>query len=501
MSSDNETAWVCIVCGYVHHGATPPESCPICGAPSEDFEASEEPAAASEPKAPRLWRCLICAYVHAGETPPDECPVCGAPASQFEPIDEAGGADSARGAPLRLVVVGGGIAGVSAAQAAREASPNVEITLLSEESNLPYYRLNLSRYLAGEIGEGDLPIHPEGWFDEQRIRLVRGATVARIATDRRVVELDGGQTEPFEKLVLACGAHPFVPPFPGAELPGVTTFRTLADAHLLLEAGKSHAECVCAGGGILGLETAGALARQGAKVTVLEAHDWLLPRQLDRQASEVLQSHVVGLGIEVRLGAKIARIAGDSRVRRVDLEDGQSLQTDNVVIATGIRSNSHLARSAGLLTSRGVIVDAYLTTSHPDIFAGGDVAEHRGVVYGLWGPAQHQGMLAGMNAAGVPSAFRGLPRANTLKVLGLDLFSIGTFTPLDGSYELVRERVDDCDYGFVFHDGRLVGGILLGDTAVASAMTKAIKESLDLSGLLRHRPTAREVAAHLREMS
>jgi nitrite reductase (NADH) large subunit len=164
-----------------------------------------------------------------------------------------------------------------------------------------------------------------------------------------------------------------------------------------------------------------------------------------------------------------------------------------VVIATGIRPNSHLARRAGLEVNRGVVVDNRLATSHPDVFAAGDVAEHHGQVYGIWGPSQYQGSIAAMNMAGGAAEFGGIPRSNTLKVLGLDLFSIGQINPEDASFRTFDHEADEHYFRFIFRDNRLVGAILLGDTKRTAAVKQAVESGADFSALLAKCPTPPEV--------
>ena len=387
------------------------------------------------------------------------------------------------------MIVGAGIAGIAAVESLRAASPAVEITLISKEPELPYYRLNLTRYLAGEIGDRDLPIHPASWYEEQKVRLLLGTEASAINLNDRVVELHGGEKLPFDKLLLAAGAHPFVPPFPGTDRKGVTSLRTVEDARGILAACRAGAKCVCIGGGLLGLETAGGLARQGAEVTLLESHGWLLPRQLNRRAGEILNEYVVGTGIKLRTKALTREIVGNGRVQGVLLEDGETISADLVVLATGIRSNSQLARRAGLEVNQGVVVDNRLVTSHPDVLAAGDVAEHQGQVYGIWEPSQYQGSIAGRNMAGASIEFGGIPRSNTLKVLGLDLFSIGQIDPEDASFRTFDREADGRYFRFVCRENRLVGAVLLGDTKLAAAVKKAAESGSDFSELLSQCPS------------
>jgi len=490
--SDNK-AWRCNVCGYIHNGPEPPEMCPICGSPGDAFESHTQDVKIAAATRVQSWRCLNCGYVHSGPEPPELCPVCGAPQDCFEPLsdktDKVAKVDKAG----KVVVVGAGIAGLAAVEVIRAASSDIDITLISKENRSPYYRLNLTRYLAGEISEQELSIKPQSWFEENRIQMLLDAEVSKLNLTGKTVELHNKQTVSFDKLILTVGAHPFMPPFPGAYRDGVINLRTLTDAQNILKSDLSGRKCACIGGGLLGLETAGALARQGAQVTLLEGHGWLLPRQLNQNAGEILAGHVESSGIELRTKARTLEILGDERVQGVLLEDQSIIDTDLVVVATGIRSNSYLARTAGLDVNQGIVVDNLLKTSHPDVFAAGDVAEHRGLVYGTWAPAQYQGGIAGMNAAGANAEFGGIPRSNALKVLQLELFSIGQIEPVDGSYDTIEKQADEQYFRFVFHDSHLVGAILLGDAKLATQAKKAIEGKHDFSGLLAKRPVAGDV--------
>jgi nitrite reductase (NADH) large subunit len=476
-------AWRCENCGYVHRGPTPPEGCPVCGAPAAEFQAFVEAPAPGRAAAGQ-WRCLNCGYVHTGSEPPQECPVCQLPASQFEPIAVAPLPASGADASFAAVIVGAGIAGVSAAEAIRAAAPRAEITLITSENPPPYYRLNLTRYLAGEIATDALPIHPLSWYQENRIRLMAGARTDALDLAGRRVNVEGHGSVPFDRLVLATGAHPFVPPIPGADAAGVITLRTAEDADRIL-AGALRGDPVCViGGGVLGLETAGALARRGADVTLLEGHEWLMPRQLDRTAGQLLERHVTGLGIRLQKSAKTREIAGAGRAETVVLSDGRAFPARLVILATGVRPNTHLARRAGLDVNQGILVNSHLRASADGVFAAGDAAEHNGVLYGTWAASQFQGSIAGMNAAGLPTVYGGQPRSNTLKVLGLDLMSIGQFEPADGSFVVIDEKAGDRYMHFVFHDGVLAGAILFGDSSCGAAVKLAIETRMDFSGLL-----------------
>jgi len=482
--------WKCEVCGYVHEGDGPPETCPICGVGAELFTEYEEPAPVLVPPTVTRWRCTICGEQFDADGPPDPCPVCGADASQFVPaVAESAPTSSDRGHE-RIVIIGGGVAGLNAAESARQHAEDAAVTLVHKEPQPPYNRLNLTRLLADEVSVSQLPLRDSAWYAEKRIDLVHG-DVIRVDRTARVVELRDGSMLGFDRLVLANGAHPFVPPLAGASRDGVVSLRTQAHALHILDRVRPGSHCVCIGGGLLGLETAGALARRGAKVTVLEGFAWLLPRQLTKRAGALLQRHIEQLGVTVRCEARVAEILGDEEVRAVRLDGGPDLPADLVVLATGVRPNSHLALQCGLMVNRGVIVDDRMCTSDPEIYAAGDVCEHRGVVYGLWASALSQGRVAGANCGGGRATFEGMPPATQLKVLNVAVFSIGKFQPSDGAYEIYERDGEDTHARLVCRDGVIVGANLLGHTDLAPRIRQAVEKATqiaELGDLLAHFP-------------
>ena len=466
----------CDVCGYIHVGQEPPETCPICGVGSDMFSVVELVKTTKPKTKVTAWRCTVCDYIHEGPEPPDECPVCGVGAEMFEPVPQESSAPVSEGVESRLVIVGAGIAGMTAAEHARKTAPKADITIISDEPGLPYYRLNLTRFLAGEVGEQQLALQNAGWFDENEVQLIEGEVKAIDRASRRI-ELADGQNLDYDTLILANGAHPFVPPIPGATKRGVMAFRTLEDARRIVELAPSGTRCVCIGGGLLGLETAGALTKKGAQVTVVEGFDWLLPRQLPAPAGHLLRGHLEKIGMAIRCGIGVKEIVGDDVVRGVLLADGEELPASLVIIATGVRSNSHLARQCELPAKMGVLVDDRMATSDVNVFAAGDVAEHQGVVYGIWPTAFAQGVVAGINAAGGQAEFSGMPPSNSLKVIDTDVFSIGQFEPPDASFRVLEDEKDGRYRRFVCRDGRLLGAVLFGDTSLAGPIKEAVEEN------------------------
>jgi nitrite reductase (NADH) large subunit len=403
-----------------------------------------------------------------------------------------------------FLIVGGGIAGVSAAEAIHKAAPSADITLISEEPSLPYFRMSLTRYLAGEINRDQLDLHKEGWYLENHVNIAVSARVKDIDSNQKLVTLNDGRIFQYEKLILANGASPFVPPIPGKDLEEVMTLRSLEDAERIIQIFDHPANVVCIGGGLLGLEIAGAIAKHGLKVTVLEALDWLLPRQLGQEAAELLRRQIETMGISVIVPAKTSALVGEGKVEGVEITGNTSeaepvvcIPAELVLISAGVRPNLDLAKMAGVEVGRGVLVNEHMQTSNPDIYAAGDVCEFHGICYGLWVPAKKQGEVAGRHAAGQPADFAGDPPSAKLKVLGIDLFSIGQFAPTEEGDKLVAARQDDTYISLLFRNGILIGANLLGETGLDSKVKKAIEAKTDFSSVLKDSVTLEEVVTHL----
>jgi nitrite reductase (NADH) large subunit len=466
--------WKCELCGYVHNGERAPEFCPVCGADTSYFSILEiTPKDVRKPDA-EAWQCRICDHITHDPTPPRSCPICGAAAALFHPYTAVesltGSADV-----HKIVILGAGIAGLTAAEEARRQSSEVSITLVSREKVLPYYRLNLTRFLAGEVVESDLLIQHQAWFDAHNIEYLEGEALSIDRESCKITLRDGRKLD-YDRLILANGAHPFIPPIPGANREGVMVLRTLANARMAIDYLHPGCQVVCIGGGLLGLETAWAMKKRGAEVTVLEGFGWLLPRQLPSAAAALLLDHLKNKQMTVECGIQVKEFSGDEAVRGVLLEDGRVFPADLVILATGVRPNSHMARECGLKVDQGIIVNDGLFTSDKHILAAGDVTEHRGRVYGIWPASYAQGLVAGANAVGRTLEFHGLPMTNRIKVLDVDLFSIGQVQAIDASTSLFEVLQNGNYRGLACHDGQVVGAALFGDMALMGPLREAVEQ-------------------------
>jgi nitrite reductase (NADH) large subunit len=377
---------------------------------------------------------------------------------------------------MKAVIIGNGLAGTMAAKTLRELDPLVEVVVFAEEK-YPYYpRPNLIEYIAGKLPYERIFAFSEEWHVRQKIDIRLGNAVRKIHPRSREVELDGDRREPYDVLLIANGASASVPPIKGVDKKGVFALRTLDDAQAIIDYVQDHRQVVIIGGGLLGLEIARAIRSRGAEVEVVEFFDRLLPRQLDVQGASVLRSQIEGLGIRVRLGVTTEEILGQEDVKGIRLKGGADVSADMAVIAAGVRPNLGLPQDAGLTTDRGLVVDDRLRTSHPQVFAAGDSIQHRGKVYGIIPASFDQARTVAYNMLGEEKKYEGTIPANTLKVVGLYVTSLGLANPEGQGYEEIRKfkKEEGIYKKVVLQDGALVGAIWMGTKKGVSEIARAV---------------------------
>lgn len=361
------------------------------------------------------------------------------------------------------VVVGGGPVGVRVAQLL--AKRGREAIVLSDENHEPYNRVRLTPLLSGDVQFGEITLAGEADDQTAALQILTGARVIDIDRTARCVKTADGAVWSFETLVLATGSRAFVPSIPGIDLGGVYTFRTADDASALMARSFSARDATVVGGGLLGLEAARGLRRRGCRVTVVEHENRLMPRQLDVEAAAHLKAKIESLDVNVRTGTRVAKVVGEDRVQEVHFADGTAVESDTVVICTGVRANVDLARSSGLAVDRGVLVNDRMQTRDPGIYAVGECAQFQDQVIGLVGPGYAQAEVAAAAIAGEDTSYEPLRNATKLKVIGADVFSVGDVELLD-----VRANVksyvwqSDANYRRIFVErGKLVGALAVGD--------------------------------------
>ncbi|BAE51818.1 FAD-dependent oxidoreductase [Paramagnetospirillum magneticum] len=368
----------------------------------------------------------------------------------------------------RLVVVGNGMAALRTVEEILALAPDrFHITVLGAEPHGNYNRILLSSVLAGDKQVGDIVTHPPGWYAERGIALRTGDPVVSIDPEHRRVSTASGHVVAWDRLLLATGARPLMPALPGAGLEGVYGFRTIGDVQAMLASAGRHRRAVVVGGGVLGLEAAWGLRRQGMAVTVIHLTPWLMERQLDEVAAAMLRHDLERHGIACLTSAQAARLEGRERVEAVTLSDGRTIAADLVVMAVGIRPNTDLARQAGLEVGRGITVDARMRSSAPDIFAVGECVEHDGQCYGLVMPLWDMARVCAHHLTGGEGErlFTPPSLSTRLKIPGIALFSAGEPAAAnDDDRELIHHDPGQSIYKkLVLRRGRLVGAVLYGD--------------------------------------
>ncbi len=366
----------------------------------------------------------------------------------------------------RLVVVGNGMAGMRTVEELLKLAPDLyDITVFGAEPHGNYNRILLSPVLAGEKTVDDIMLNTRDWYVQHGIELLAGDPVVSIDRPRRTVRAASGKEVRYDRLLLATGSKPFIIPVPGHTLDGVIAFRDLQDVETMLDAARNHRHAVVIGGGLLGLEAANGLMRQGMDVTVVHLADSLMERQLDKPAAALLKVALERKGLRFLLNAQTAAILGSERVTGVLFKDGTQIPADLVVMTAGVRPNTELAAGAGLRCERAIVVDDTLQTFDPRIYAVGECVQHRNATFGLVAPIWDQARVCAAHLAGAGHRrYVQQATATKLKVTGVDLYSAGDFIGSEGSEDLVlRDPRRGLYKRLVLQDGRLVGAVLYGD--------------------------------------
>ena len=389
----------------------------------------------------------------------------------------------------KLIVIGNGMAGVKTLEHLLTIAPDLyDITVFGAELHPNYNRILLSPLLSGEMTLDEIVINDRAWYAQHGITLHLGKKIISINRKTRVVTADDGTETAYDRLLMATGSNPVKLPIPGADLPGVVTYRDVSDTHAMIDAAAQHKRAVVIGGGLLGLEAANGLAVRGMQVTVVHVMPWLMERQLDQAAAETLQRALEARGIAFKLAASTAEIVGtDGKVSAVAFKTGERIDTDLVVMAVGIRPNVWLAESCGLHINRGIVVDDTLQTYDPRIYAVGECVAHRGLSYGLVAPLYEMAKVCATHLAEVGShRYLGSVPSTRLKVTGVDVFSAGNFTGTASSEALVLKDPRNGIYRkLVIENDQLIGSVLVGDTSAATQYVDLIASKQNIAAMRR----------------
>jgi len=384
----------------------------------------------------------------------------------------------------RLLIVGNGMAGVRFCEDfAAPAADRFAVTIVGAEPRPGYNRVLLSALLAGDANEADILLREEAWYKTRGIRLLTGRRVEKLDLAARVATLADGEGIAFDRAVLATGSTAARLPIPGMNLPGVMTFRDLADLPVLRDAAARKQRVAVVGGGLLGIEAACGLARGGAALTLVHVMDRLMERQLDAGAAAFLKRAVERKRVTVRLDTQTLAVAGERRAEGLVFADGARLAADLIVVAIGVRPNIALAKEADLAVARGVIVDDELTASAPLIHAIGECVEHRGMIYGLVEPAYEQArVLARWLSGDATARYQGTALSTNLKVSGIPVFSAGSFDGAPGAETIVFEdRALGIRKALTPRGDRLIGATLVGEADEAPWYRDLIRQGTNVA--------------------
>ena len=387
----------------------------------------------------------------------------------------------------KLVLIGNGMAGVRTIEELLKLDSELyEITIFGAEPHPNYNRILLSPVLAGEQTLEQIVLNDLDWYQKNGIRLHLNKKVVKIDRKERTVTTDDGMIESYDKLLLATGSLPFILPVPGNNLPGVIAYRDIKDTNEMIDVATRYKNAVVIGGGLLGLEAANGLALRGMNVTVVHLAPWLMERQLDKIAADLLQSSLEEKGLRFLLSTSTEAIlpnTASDRVGSIRFKGGLEIQADLVVMAAGIKPNTALAESAGLYCNRGIVVNDTMQTFDPRVYAVGECASHRGIAYGLVAPLFEQAKVCANHLAEIGiSVYEGSVTSTKLKVTGVDLFSTGKFMGGEGTEEItLADPIGGVYKKLVLQDDRLVGACMFGDTSDSTWYFKLMRDAKNIS--------------------
>ncbi|MGG1633082.1 nitrite reductase large subunit NirB [Paenibacillus sp. NRS-1760] len=387
----------------------------------------------------------------------------------------------------KLVVIGNGMAGMKCVDEIIRLAPNkFRITVFGNEQHPNYNRILLSKVLQGDSSIDSIVINDWSWYEERGIHLYTGETVAHIHSDSQYVTTLSGIRADYDHLIIATGSSAFIPPIAGVHKSGVISFRNIDDCKTMIEYAKKYKKAAVIGGGLLGLEAARGLLNLGMETDVIHNAPYLMNRQLDRMSSDMLRKELEEQGMRFWLSRETESITGLNRAKGIRFTNGSSLEADLIVISVGIRPNVELAQKSGIDTNRAIIVDDYMRTSKPYIYAVGECAEHRGVAYGLVAPLYEQGKVLAKSICGhISEPYLGSVPYAQLKVSGVEVFSVGEIRPEEAETAIQQfDGIRGTYKKVTMKEGTVRGAILFGDTAEGTTLLGLVKRRAAVAELI-----------------
>lgn len=379
----------------------------------------------------------------------------------------------------KIVIVGSGIAAITAIEAIRELDLESDIYLIGEEKFYPYYRIKLSKGILDELEESKILIQKKEWYEQNKVKILIGKKVVNVNIDNHEVLLCDSSKIKYDKLLLANGASNSIPPIQGIDKKGIYTLRSLDNALNIKDRLSESEQVILIGGGIQALEMAWILHQHGKKVIVVELLSSLMPHQLDNKASEMLKNIIQGYGIQVLTKTTVIEIIGDTKVEGIITDKKMELKCDMVIYSTGIKPNIDLIEDTKVETARGILVNSKMETNIRDIYAAGDVAEFNNQIAGLWSIATAQGKVAGYNIAEKEAVYENTASVTTLNAFNISLFSMGCTDEIKSTKALIEENINENQYKKIFiKNNKIVGAVVIGDIKQSSLLKAAIEKEI-----------------------
>lgn len=384
----------------------------------------------------------------------------------------------------KIVIIGNGIAAISAIKSIRESDKESEIHLIGKEKFYPYNRVRLSKGLLSGLEEDKTLLQKREWYSDNNITLYLDNKVTSIDTNKRIVELSDRSTINYTKLLLANGSRNVTPFIPGINKQGVYTLKTLQDAWDIIDKLNDTQVALIIGGGIQGLETAWIMAQAGKKVILSHRSQRFMRRQLDEKASKILEKSVLSSGIQILFNTQISEVKGVDSVVGFMASDGKSYECDTIIYSVGTEPYIDILKNTPISTNNGVIVNEKMETNIEDIYAAGDVAEYDNHIYGLWNIAIGQGKVAGYNIVGRHSVYEHIVPVTTLNAFNLSLFSMGIVDESKATDIVTDDRSEEGIYNRIFiNNDKVIGAIVVGSIKSSPALKAAIEKELSLRGM------------------
>ncbi|WP_032121026.1 NAD(P)/FAD-dependent oxidoreductase [Clostridium amazonitimonense] len=396
------------------------------------------------------------------------------------------------------VIIGSGIAAISAAKAIRDRDKHGHILIYGDEKNLPYLRIKLSKDLLKDLNDDKILLKKQQWYEENNIKFFRDTRVSEIDVENKLIITSKGEKVSYDKLLIATGSHNRKLPVIGSDKEGAFTLRCILDAKNIKDYLKDKNNVVHIGGGVQGIETAWTLHSKGKEVFIVESGKRLMSRLLDERAFLILKEKIEESGVKFICDAKVDEILGSHKVEAISINNNKILPCDSVIYSIGMIPNTEIVKDTSIKINKGIIVNENMETSIKGIYAAGDVAEFKDNIEGLWIKATEQGGVAGANMAGEDLSYKTSVPVTVFNGFNISLFSMGDVN--EGSYDnSIKEELDKKYIRVFIKDSKIVGAISIGDITISKTFKLFIEKEVSLEGIDLNTITIKELILELQK--